>query len=132
MIDGSAQAAVAGSGFLLASLLGRWPDMPFAFVPFVCRARPCAESSSAAVVAYVAHASVDDRFAVHVMDDRAVYVHDGGVVEKVSALPVASAEANATVAEAVVNATVKTDIRSPVTGVPGVGTVGPTPVTGSP
>src|SRR5580658_433309 len=132
VIDGSAQAAVAGCSFLLASLFGCWSDMPFAFVPFLFCSRPCGESSAAAVVAHVAHASIDDRLGVNVVDDRAVYVHDGGVIEKVSALPVASGEADANVAEAVVNASVKTDVRSPVTGIPGVDAISPTPVTGSP
>ena len=132
MINGGPQAAVAGGGFLLPGLGRRWRDVPFAGVPFFFGCRSRIDSAGPAVKADVAHGGVDDRLVECVVNDRAVYVHDRGVVEEASALPVSAPEANAAVSESIVNATVEADMFSPVATVPGIGTVVPTPISRRP
>src|SRR5262249_26284846 len=69
---------------------------------------------------------------VDVMHDRGVYVDHGGVVTEVAAFPAAADEADAAVAIAVVNATVETDMGTPVAAVPSVDAAALTPVTRRP
>src|SRR4029077_7817775 len=61
-----------------------------------------------------------------------IHAHDGSVVEESSAAPLPPEEADAAITEAVVNATVKTDVRAPVTGMPEVKAAAPSPVARSP
>ncbi len=133
MINRSSQAAIARGGSLMLGLRGGHRDVPFMGVLFLFGSRPGPEAACATVVANPVCAHViGDRLRVGVMDDRAVHVHDRGVVVEVVALPVSASEAGADVAESVVYAAVESDIRSPVTSVPDEHAVVPAPVSGSP
>jgi len=108
-------------------------DMPFAREPFLFGSRSGTESAGATVIADTVCAHVvDDCPRIRVVDDRAIHVHDRGVVVEVVASPVSALEACANVAESVIHTTVESDICSPVTSVPGERTVVPAPVSGSP
>src|SRR5262249_6788033 len=65
---------------------------------------------------------------VDVVDGRHVHVGDGGVVVERVASPVAADVTDAEVAEAVVDAAVETYVWAPVSGVPYVHAVRPSPV----
>src|SRR5712692_2142028 len=97
-----------------------------------CRTSGC--STPAAVETHTVDrgAVVDDRRVVSVVHDGYVYVGYSAIVVVRAASPVAAEEANAGVAEAVVNATVVADFRSPISGVPSINTVIPSPVPWSP
>src|SRR5260370_4661099 len=83
MIDGGPQAAIASSGLLVPGLRGRGREVSCAGKPLLFGCRSCIGSTAAAVVADAVHARIlDDRLVVCVMNDRGVYVHDRGVVEK--------------------------------------------------
>src|SRR5580704_19256005 len=69
---------------------------------------------------------------VRVVDNRPVNVQDGAVIGKVSAFPATAIKARSAIAEAVVHATVKADMGSPVTGMPEVSSATPAPVAGCP
>lgn len=91
------------------------------------------DSAGAAVVSDVRFVVHDHRAVhVHVGDVDGIDVHDGGVVEESAVAPFSTEKADAAIAEAIVNATVKTDVRAPVTGMPGVKATAPSPVAGRP
>lgn len=69
---------------------------------------------------------------IGMVDDAGVDAPNGGVVVEEAIMPPAAEEANAEVAEAVVDAAIVADCRAPITGVPDVEAVGPTPITGRP
>src|SRR5216683_2348058 len=75
---------------------------------------------------------VDDGRVVGVAHNRDVNVGHGAVVVVRAASPVAAEEADAGVAEAVVNATIEADFGSPVAWVPCIKAVFPSPVPWSP
>src|SRR5579872_968874 len=76
----------------------------------------------------VDHGPVD----VDVSHDLRIYVHHRGVIGKYSASPFAAHEAHAAVAEAVINAAIEPNVRTPVACVPAVNTAGKTPVARGP
>ncbi len=91
---------------------------------------------NAAGTAIVGHMTVvddgviaNDGF-VHIggVNDGGVHMHDGGVIGKSAASPLATGEADAHVPEAVVDATIEADGRSPVAFMEEVLAVGPAPV----
>src|SRR5580698_5022636 len=55
---------------------------------------------------------------VDVMDARHIHVHHCAVVEECAASPLAAPEAYAAVAEAIINAAIKSDVRAPIAAVP--------------
>ena len=77
---------------------------------------------------------INDHCTVHVDvgDVNGVYVHDRGVVKEMAFAPFAAAEALAAVAKSIVDSTVEADMRAPVTAVPNVEAVVPSPIPGSP
>jgi hypothetical protein len=62
----------------------------------------------------------DDGAAVDVSDIGHVHVHHGAVVEECAASPFAATKTYAAVSEAVVNAAVEADVRSPIASVPAI------------
>jgi len=97
------------------------------------RRRPGSDPAGAAVVAHVVHGDVvDHRLVVDVGDvGRGDVVH-GPVVEKGAVVPIAARVSQTGVAETVVNAPIKADCRPPVSGVPSIHSVIPSPVAGCP
>src|SRR5215467_6846098 len=84
--------------------------------------------AGAAGVHLFVHRPIDER----VMNDSGVHVCHGSVIKEPVSLPAAAPVPGAEVAKAVVNATVKTDGRSPVALIKGVNAVVPTPPGWSP
>jgi hypothetical protein len=66
------------------------------------------------------------------VDGVLIYAHDGGVIGKFAAAPLAAGKADALVAEAVVHATVVAHVAPPVAPVEPVAATGPVPVVGRP
>src|SRR5260370_41898731 len=133
LIDGGAQAAIAGGGLLVPGLRGSWREVPCAAKPLLFDGRSRVGSTIAAVVADAIHARiVDDRLVVRVMNDRGVYVHDRGVVKEVAASPISALEARAHVSKSIKNATVEANLLSPIASVPDVNAVAPSPISRSP
>ena len=80
-----------------------------------------------AVEGHVVHV-VDDGPVVYVGDVNAAHIHGRTVIEIGTAAPVTAFKSNTTIAEAVIHAAVKADMRPPIAAVPGVDTTAPTPV----
>ena len=86
----------------------------------------------AAVVADVVYRGVDYGLAVNIVNVRDVHVIHRGVVVEGSVTPISSSVADATIAEAVVDAPVEANGRTPVAFIPGEGVAAPTPIAGGP
>jgi len=96
------------------------------------RSGSSADSAVATVVADVRIVVDDDRFVIDVGYIGDVNVVHAPVVKEAVALPISAIKTIAGVAKAVIDATVKSDVRSPVSIVPTVEAIVPTPVSGSP
>jgi len=136
MVDsGELRAILAGQGLML-HLVGCGLDVALVCELGLLRTGLPVDSAGAVIADVV---DIDDGV---LLDDGAVHIDIGdvnaaevgarAVVCKVSAAPLAADEADATVAEAVVDAAIEADMRTPVTAVPSIRLTGPTPVTGSP
>lgn len=69
---------------------------------------------------------------VNVMNNRGVHVRDPCVVEILAASPVAAIKSGAWITESIVNPAIKTDYRTPITGIPDIEAVRKSPVPGGP
>jgi hypothetical protein len=97
------------------------------------RSRARVDPTMPAVVADVVIRSVvNDGLVVDVVNVRDIYVIHGAVVIEASVSPISALIADTPIAEAVVDAAVKTDIRAPVAIVPGISVTTPTPIAGRP
>jgi hypothetical protein len=88
----------------------------------------------AAVIAYVVDRDVvDDGLVINVADARHVGdVRHRAVIEEGSMIPISAFIADTTVAESIVDAAVKPDMRTPVPGIPEERPAAPTPITRRP
>src|SRR5580658_7775660 len=96
-------------------------------------AGPRADAARAAVEARMADVLVvDDALIVDVADVHTAEIGDAAVVEVGAMGPIAAMEADAGIAEAVIDAAIEADMRPPIAGVPDIEAVAPTPVARSP
>jgi hypothetical protein len=72
------------------------------------------------------------RFIVDIVNVRHVHVIHGTVVIEGAMIPISALVANATIPEAIIHATVKADMFTPVAAMPKIRIIAPTPVTGGP
>jgi hypothetical protein len=89
------------------------------------------EAAGASVVADVV-VVCDDVALINIGDVCDTDVGDGTVIEEGATAPLAAVEAGFDIAEAVVDASVETNCRSPVTGVPDIETIVPPPIARGP
>jgi hypothetical protein len=109
-----------------------WLDVAFAGHHCFRVSRSGMHAARTAVVTDAVHRDIiDDRLVVDV-DVGDVHIINGTVVEEVTTIPIPAAVSCAKVAEAVINATVETDVRTPVAGMPHINTFTPAPVTRRP
>ncbi len=114
-------------------LRGRCIHVPVAIRCHLSGSGTRIDSTPAAVIAHAIDlAIVDHRFVVHVMNVGDVYMIHFAVVKEMISVPVPAFVAEAAVPEAVVNAAVEADMRSPVTGVPEIACVAPAPIARGP
>ena len=123
---------ISGRHIAVQDLLRRRLEVLFAICLHLCRS--CVHIDTAGTVEADAAVVVviDDGAVIRVMDDGGIDVHDGRVVEEVAAMPVSTAEAETSVAKAVIHAAVEAHVRSPITGMPSIDTPGIPPITGRP
>ena len=134
VVHRSQQSSVGAGSLLMSGLFRSHRDMVLASSRHFPRSRTSGCSARAAVETNPVDRSVvvDDRGVVGVVYHGDVYVGYGAVVIVSAAPPVAAEEADARVAEAVVNATIEAHFRSPVARVPDVEAFIPTPIPWSP
>jgi hypothetical protein len=98
---------------------------------FLSRRLGCA--SAWPIEADIVHRSgVDDRLVVGPSDDSRVHLGDGSVVEEHPVVPIAALVTDAGIPEAIVDAAVIADMRSPISGMPNIMATVIPPITGSP
>jgi hypothetical protein len=86
------------------------------------------KTAGAAVITYSAsYSTIDDCCVVHIVDLGHIYIHDGTIVEELVPLPSAPFEAFSVVAESIVDATIETDLSTPIALMEDVRTFVPTP-----
>ncbi len=86
--------------------------------------------------AYIRHSIVvDDRRIMHdglihigIVNDGPVHVHHGGVIRELTTAPFATDKADAHVTEAIVDAAIVSDVRTPISGVEDIHTIVEAPV----
>ena len=123
---------LAGRMFVL-NLRRNGRSVRFAGERLFLRSRARSHAAFSAVEGNMGIVIDDDRpVNVDVGDVDGVYVHHGCVVKESSAAPFTAAEADATISESVINAAIKSDVRSPISSIPGVDTVVPSPISGGP
>src|SRR5262249_28337405 len=85
------------------------------------------------VEAEISHCLVfDDCLGINIGDHRPVHPHHRGVVEERSVIPIAALESDTSIAEAIVDAAVISDARSPISRVPEITAPLITPITWGP
>ena len=107
-------------------------NVPFVYGQFFLPRRTRLNSSGSTVVADIPgivhhHGSVVDTGHVRDAD-----IGHRAVVIEVSSTPLPAHKSHARIAESVVNSSVKTDVRTPVAGMPCIKSTAPTPVSGRP
>jgi hypothetical protein len=125
--------AIGAGDVFVQRLLGRWRDMPLAARAFLCSGwtgscSTIATSEAGAVYSRV----VDHGRVVSIVNVRDVHVIHRTVVIEVPAAPISASITGANVPEAIVDAAVEADSRTPVSRMPDVHAATPTPVTRSP
>src|SRR2546430_1866640 len=109
-----------------------WFKVPLAHRYFFKMARARIDSAVTSVVGDTVYGEfVDDRLVVDVNVGDIHVVHRA-VVEEVTVSPISALVATAKVAKPVINAAVESDVRSPITCVPNISALAPSPITGGP
>jgi hypothetical protein len=65
---------------------------------------------------------------IGIVYDGSVYIHNGGVVPESASLPDSPDKSHPGITSSIVNATIKSDVRAPVAGVPAIDSANITPV----
>jgi len=128
MVHGSKQSPICTGSLLVLRLLGSHGDVPLTPSSHLPRSRPGSYASGATVEANPVCRSVDYSSVVSAAHNRDVDVCHSAVVEVRAVSPVAAEEANASVAETVINSAIVADFRSPVASVPVIEAVFPFPI----
>lgn len=134
MIDRRGKLAIAAGRLLVLLLRPRWPHMILANCGLLLRCGPRLNAALATVVAHIGHVRVvdDGRVVVNVPHIRNVYVIHATVVVKLAVPPVAAVVAISVISVAVVDPAIETDLGSPVTRVPEIRILIPSPIAGGP
>ena len=92
------------------------------------RRRPRVDSTTPTVITGAAAVIVRHRIFVDIVNDRSVYIRDRGVVVNTVVVPVRALIAATRISEAVVNAAIVADVRTPIARVPMVIAIIETPI----
>ena len=99
---------------------------------FPCGGLRTSSAISAVIAHVVVRSVVDDGLVIDIMNVRDVHVIHRTVVIEGSVSPISALIVGPTVTEAVVNASVKANVRTLIAAIPRVGVVAPTPIAGRP
>ncbi len=117
-------------------LRGQGSQTPIADRRYFLWRGPGCNSASTTVIAHSGDVAVviviNDGLVVYVMNDSCVDVRNGAVVGEPVPVPTSAIVTVAGIAEPVVYAAIKADVRSPVPGIKAVGAVTPAPISRGP
>jgi hypothetical protein len=131
MIHRRKKRAIGARAFLVLYLQRRWPRVLFVR-PGKFLGRRLGFSSAGPIEADMVHRRRVDRLVIGVGDDGRIHSGNSGIVKEHPVIPIAALVTRAGVSEAVVDAAVITDMRSPISGVPNVPRTLKAPVARSP
>jgi hypothetical protein len=126
------QRAVLACGLLMLHLRRDQCPVRFVGVGFLLRRRARGYSTLSAVVRHVRIIVYDDRLVIdigHVCD---IHIVNRSVVEEFAAAPFPALEAFAEVSESVINTAIKSNLRAPITSIPNIEALVPTPISRCP
>ena len=126
------QSAVLACGLLMLELRRDWSAVRFVGPGLLLRGGTRGYSALSAVEGHVRVVIYDDGLVIDIGHVRDVHIGDRAVVEERATAPFAACEAFAEVSEAVINATIESNMRAPIACIPEIEPVVPTPVSGSP
>ncbi len=134
MIKSRKLVSVPGSRLLMRQLIWGGADMVFSHCGLFFGPWPGIYTPGTVItIPVIDHRIVNDRpVNIGVTDHPGIYIHYGCIIPEGAALPHAPAESHAAIAVTVINSSVITDVRSPVTGMPAVITAFISPITGRP
>src|SRR5215467_8707214 len=128
MVLGSQEGPIVARLMLMPHLQTCGFKVAFPSPSLLFMSRTSTDSAVASVIADAIHRDVIDHSSVvdmHVSDPDVV---DAAVVVEVPTSPVSARIASANIAETIINAAVETDMRSPITRIPDINTLMPTPI----
>src|SRR5258706_4118387 len=131
VVDRGKLTAVRAGGSLMLPLRCNRRHAPLARIGLLPVRGARVDAASSTVVSDTID-RIDNQLLIHVVDDRDVYVVDSRVIAELSAAPVTAFVAAAEVAETVVESTVEADVWTPISGIPDIEAVRPTPITWRP
>src|ERR1700760_1300422 len=118
---------------LLLTLRGREFHMMLVLGGELMRRGASLQATRSTIEAHPIHGDVVyNSLVVNVGDMHATQVGDRAVVEERAATPVTPYKPNPAVPESIVHAAVESDVRTPVTAVPEIDAIGPTPISRGP
>ena len=127
MIDRDKLTAIRTRRGLMLPLRRNRRDVALLGKGMLPRSRARLNTSTSSVVADTID-GIGDRPLIDVVDDGDVYVVDSRVIEELSAIPVTAFVADSDVAITVVDSSVEADVWTPISDIPDIEAVRPTPI----
>src|SRR3984893_10035627 len=134
VIYGSELGAIGSRSMFVLRLNIRRLEVLFSCGPLLLGCLACANAAIAAVIADACRrvVVVGDSGVIGVVNDRHIDVIYSTVVRETAMVPAPAEIANSDVTESIIHAAIEADVRSPITSVPVIAAVAPTPVAGRP
>jgi hypothetical protein len=121
--------AIRARGIPELVLRGRRRIVPATSCRKLCSGWPSRRTATAAVEADAIHAtSAGYSAAVHVVNNRAIDVRDGAVVVKRSVIPIPAVVAETRITEPVVDSSIESNGKAPISFVPSIHAIAPAPI----
>jgi hypothetical protein len=127
-----AQFGVGTSVFHVLVLSSNGSNMMFPSIVFFFSRRTLIDTSVSAVVADPVYRNVFNPRVIGVVNDRLVHAIYVGVVVKAIVFPAAAFIAASPIAKSIIDATIKSNVPTPIAFVPQKGAAAPTPISGRP
>jgi hypothetical protein len=132
MVLGREECPVAARRVFMLSLHACGFEVAFVSPSLLFTSGTSVDSTTAPVVADPVHRDVVDHRLVVDVNVRDGDVVNSSVVIEISTPPISALVARAKVAESVIHATVKSDVRSPISRMPDISAFAPTPIARGP
>lgn len=134
VIGGRELVAVHAGGMVMVELVCRRLDMILLHGCLFLRGRLSLDTRAAVEARMIVHHCIVDHCPIDigVVNDGGIDVHYRGVVMEETAAPLSAIKSGSPVTIAIIDAAIKSDMRSPITAMPAIDAAGKAPVTGSP
>jgi len=133
-IGGRELVAVQAGGMVMVELFRGRLDMVLVHGRLFLRRRPGLNARAAVEACVIIHDRIVDHGVIDIgiVNHCGIDIHHGGIVPEVPAMPFPAYKSRTSVAIAIIDAAIKTDMRSPIAAVPAIDAARVTPVTRCP